>query len=259
MSCGSRRGGWNPAGVAHAASAASPRTARWTCGVPGLRRGLAAHRADRQLRRALERQERPGVAVLQVIGDLARLEQHVERHDRGAGLQDAEVGDRKPRHVRARQRDVIAGADADRVEPGGDLRRLRVELGVGEVLPGRSVIATRSGVKPRASARGRTRGSACAMAQRVCSAPVGVHEAGTLDALVGVRAERVALRLRQVLRQPRGAIAVEVGEARAERRHRDARPRPRRRRRAASPARRALQLARDRRIEQQVDQRRIAP
>ena len=66
-----------------------------------------------RFRRAFERKQRLRVAVLQVIRDLARLQQDVERHDDGAGLEDAEVGDRKPRHVRTRQRDVIAGGDAD--------------------------------------------------------------------------------------------------------------------------------------------------
>src|SRR4051795_12182144 len=43
--------------------------------------------------------------------------------------------------------------------------------------------------------------------------PLRVHEAGTFDPLVLVRAEGVTLRLREVLRQPRGAIAVEIREA----------------------------------------------
>src|SRR3954469_20142953 len=40
--------------------------------------------------------------------------------------------------------------------------------------------------------------------------PLRVHEAGALDPLVLVRAERVTLRLREVLRQARRAIAVEI-------------------------------------------------
>src|SRR5258708_4168024 len=53
------------------------------------------------------------------------------------------------------------------------------------------------------------------------SAPGAVNEAqlGLVGALVCVRAEGVALRLREVLRQPRRAVAVEVREARPERRH----------------------------------------
>src|ERR1035438_4934554 len=55
--------------------------------------------------------------------------------------------------------------------------------------------------------------------------PVGVEElaARLVDALVGVRAEVVALRLQQVRRQPRAAIAVEEGQRCHERRHRDCR------------------------------------
>src|SRR3954470_11693226 len=43
--------------------------------------------------------------------------------------------------------------------------------------------------------------------------PLRVHEAGAFDPLVLVRAERVTLRLGEVLRQARRAIAVEIGEA----------------------------------------------
>src|SRR5205085_417861 len=55
------------------------------------------------------------------------------------------------------------------------------------------------------------------------SCPFRVYVAALrmIDALVCVRAEVIALRLRQVLRQARRAIAVEVGEARAHRRHSD--------------------------------------
>jgi hypothetical protein len=49
-----------------------------------------------------------------------------------------------------------------------------------------------------------------------------VDETGTLHALERVGAERVALGLRQVLREARGAVAVEVREACADRRDRDA-------------------------------------
>ena len=88
---------------------------------------------ERQLGRALERQQRLGVAVLQVIGDLARLQEHVERDDDRAGLEDAEVREREPRHVRTRQRDVIAGRDAQAQQAAGNLRRPGVELAVGDV------------------------------------------------------------------------------------------------------------------------------
>src|ERR1035437_8702714 len=68
---------------------------------------------------------------------------------------------------------------------------------------------------------------------RICSrlnvaaraGPVGVEEfaARLVHALVGVRAEVIALRLQQVRRQPRAAIAVEERQRRHERRHRDSR------------------------------------
>ena len=82
---------------------------------------VAAHRADGRSGVPSKPEDRLRLAVLQVIRDLARLEEHVERHDGGAGLEDAEVRDRKPRDVRARQRDVIAGADPHRVEARGDV------------------------------------------------------------------------------------------------------------------------------------------
>src|SRR5579872_1880260 len=41
--------------------------------------------------------------------------------------------------------------------------------------------------------------------------PVEVDESGFLDALERVRAKRVALRLREILRETRRAVAVEVG------------------------------------------------
>ena len=46
------------------------------------------------------------------------------------------------------------------------------------------------------------------------SGPVGVEElaARLVDALVGVRAEEVALRLQQIRGQPRGAVAVVEGQ-----------------------------------------------
>ena len=49
-----------------------------------------------------------------------------------------------------------------------------------------------------------------------CSLPRLVY------ALVGVRAEEVALGLRQILRQVRRAIRIEVGETRSHRQHGDA-------------------------------------
>src|SRR3954471_17330282 len=55
--------------------------------------------------------------------------------------------------------------------------------------------------------------------------PLRVDEAGTFDPLVLVRSEGVTLRLREVLRQPRGATAVGIREAGRQRGDGDARRR----------------------------------
>src|SRR6185312_12394709 len=52
--------------------------------------------------------------------------------------------------------------------------------------------------------------------------PVGMYETGALDPLELVRAERVALRLREVLRQAGRRVTVEIGQAGGQRRHGDA-------------------------------------
>ena len=88
----------------------------------------------RQLRRPLEAEHRLRIAVAQVIRNLARLQQHVQRHDSRAGLEDAEIHRRKIRQVRAQQRDVIAAPDARRGKRVGDLIGPRVELRIGEAL-----------------------------------------------------------------------------------------------------------------------------
>ena len=49
-----------------------------------------------------------------------------------------------------------------------------------------------------------------------------MEDAVAIDAAIRVRAEEVALRLRQVRRQPRAAIGIVVGERGAEARHRNA-------------------------------------
>src|SRR5207248_8613261 len=46
--------------------------------------------------------------------------------------------------------------------------------------------------------------------------PIGVENSRLVDALIGMRAEEVALRLQQIRRQTRGTIAVEVGQGSAE-------------------------------------------
>ena len=77
--------------------------------------------ADRQLGGALEAEVGLRVGVVEVVGDLAALEQHVERDDGRAGLEDAVVDDREVRQVRAAQRDLVAGLDAARDQQVGHL------------------------------------------------------------------------------------------------------------------------------------------
>ena len=60
------------------------------------------------------------------------LEQHVERHDDGAGLEDAEVDDREPRQVRTAQGNAIAALDAIGDEQMGDLVGRRVDRRIAE-------------------------------------------------------------------------------------------------------------------------------
>ena len=63
-----------------------------------------AHRRHRQLRRPLETEVGGAPRIAQVERDLGRLEQHVQRHDGGAGLEDAEVDDREVRRSGTRAR-----------------------------------------------------------------------------------------------------------------------------------------------------------
>ena len=91
-----------------------------------------AHRRHRQLRRPLETEVGGRLGVAQVERDLGRLQQDVQRHDGGAGLEDAEVDDREVGHVGARQRDAVAAADALGAQAGRDHAGLDVEQLVGE-------------------------------------------------------------------------------------------------------------------------------
>ena len=91
------------------------------------------HARDGKLSGSLEGNHGSGMTVFQVVGNLARLEEHVERdHDR-PGLQYPEIRDGESRYVRAGQRDMIARGDADRNETSGNPRGGRVELGVRHV------------------------------------------------------------------------------------------------------------------------------
>ena len=92
--------------------------------VPGL--------ADRQLVGALEAEVGLRVGVVEVVGHLAPLEQHVERHHRRAGLEDAVVDDREVRQVGAAERHLVAGLDAALDQEVGHLVGGAVHLGVGQ-------------------------------------------------------------------------------------------------------------------------------
>ena len=85
-----------------------------------------------QLGGALEAEVGLRVGVAQVVGDLATLEQHVERDDGAAGLEDAEVDDREVRQVRAAQRDLVARLDPARHQQVGDHVGEGVDLRVGQ-------------------------------------------------------------------------------------------------------------------------------
>jgi hypothetical protein len=95
-----------------------------------LPRGLP----DRQFRRAFEREVRLRVGVGEVVGDLAGLEQHVQRHDSGAGFEDAEVDGGEVREVGAGQCDLVARLDPARDEQVRDTVGGGVEGGVRDVV-----------------------------------------------------------------------------------------------------------------------------
>ena len=98
----------------------------------GLREAGVAGLADRQLGGALEAEVGLRVGVGQVVGDLAALEQHVERDDGATGLEDAEVDDREVRQVGAAQRDLVTGLDPARDQGVGDHVGEGVDLRVGQ-------------------------------------------------------------------------------------------------------------------------------
>ena len=83
--------------------------------------GRARDLRQGQLGRAFEDQHGLRVAVVKVVRDLARLEQHVQRHDDRADLQNRVVRDRKVRRIRTRQRDVIARPEPQRPQSVRDL------------------------------------------------------------------------------------------------------------------------------------------
>ena len=76
-----------------------------------LVKALFYRRRQRQFVGALKYKDRLGVRVGQVIGDLARFKEHIERHDRGSGLHNAVIHYRKERQIRAAESDLVAVAD----------------------------------------------------------------------------------------------------------------------------------------------------
>lgn len=91
-----------------------------------LPRGLP----DRQFRRALEREVRLRVGVGEVTGDLPGPQQHVQRHDSGAGFEGVEVDGGEVREVGAGRCDLVARLDPARNEQVRDAVGGGVEGGV---------------------------------------------------------------------------------------------------------------------------------
>src|SRR5699024_2116883 len=83
--------------------------------------GLEGTFSERHLRAAGECEERLGAGILQVVDDLARGQQNVERNDHGTGFEGAVVDEGEIGQVRARQRDAVAGPDASGHQKMGDL------------------------------------------------------------------------------------------------------------------------------------------
>ncbi|MBE1602807.1 hypothetical protein H4687_008936 [Streptomyces stelliscabiei] len=96
--------------------------------------GVGAGLPDRQFRRALERELRVRVGIGVVIGDLAGLQQHVQRHDHRAGLEDADADAGEVGQVGAGQCDLVARLDPARDEQIRDTVGGGAEGGVRDVV-----------------------------------------------------------------------------------------------------------------------------
>jgi hypothetical protein len=96
-----------------------------TLGLAEPGEALGAHR---QLRRPLEAEVGLRLGVAEVVGDLPPLEQHVQRDDHRARLEDPVVDHREVGQVRARERDLVAGPDAALHQQVGHLVGRRVHL-----------------------------------------------------------------------------------------------------------------------------------
>ncbi len=97
---------------------------------PALRSGLA--RGPGPLGQGVAGDQRDAVRVVEVIGELVRRAEHVERHHGTAGVVTPEVGDRELRHVREQHGDVIAAPDARGVKRGGEPAGPVVDLPIAE-------------------------------------------------------------------------------------------------------------------------------
>ncbi len=86
-----------------------------------LLEALIAELAHGQVGCALEAEEGFGVGVLQVVGDLAPLQQDVQRHDDRPGLQDAVVDQGEVGQVGASEGHLVARPDAQADQPVSDL------------------------------------------------------------------------------------------------------------------------------------------
>src|SRR5690606_30755727 len=84
----------------------------------------------RKFVRSAKGENRLCLAIAKVVFDLACLEENAKRHDRGTGLYDPEIDDRKIWEIRAHQRDVVAAAVAEFYERVGNTVRRLVELAI---------------------------------------------------------------------------------------------------------------------------------
>ena len=91
------------------------------------------HLRNRQVWCALKGNDGYGVAVLEVIGDLAALEEHVEGHDRRAGFKNGVIGNGEIRQVWAGEGDLVAPLHAQFAQAIGQLVGCAVELGIGQL------------------------------------------------------------------------------------------------------------------------------
>ena len=79
------------------------------------------------LPKALPGDQRNRIGIAQMIGNLVRREQHVQRNDRVAGIVRRVVRDGEMRHVRQEQRHVLTAADSEFRQCAGEPASLSVE------------------------------------------------------------------------------------------------------------------------------------